>query len=208
MNNHEKKNLNENHKQKHDFIEAKIAIRAAILGFAIGLFSIESFHVNFPQLTLYFVFLSLFHFLEFWITALYNPLNVSISSFLFSNGNQYILAHCFAILEYLVEYLFFPQIKIYKFISYTGFIITCAGQICRSLSMIHATHNFSHKISLKKKKDHILVTDGIYRWLRHPSYFGFFYWIIGSQIMLINPISLIAYTIILWIFFFRRIRYL
>ncbi|KAG4305994.1 hypothetical protein PORY_000904 [Pneumocystis oryctolagi] len=205
------KHIDSNKSQKqHNFIEAKIAIRAVILGFIIGLSSIGSFHVNFSQLTMYFGFLSLFHFLEFWITALYNPLNVSISvqAFLFSNGSQYILAHCFTILEYLLEYLFFPQIKMYKFISYVGFVITCMGQICRSLSMIHATQNFSHKISLKKTKDHVLVTDGIYRWIRHPSYFGFFFWAIGSQIMLINPISTIVHMIILWVFFSRRIRYL
>ncbi|EMR11797.1 protein-S-isoprenylcysteine O-methyltransferase [Pneumocystis murina B123] len=167
--------LNEDHKPKEDFIEAKIAIRALILGIIIGSTSIASFHVNFSELTIYFTILSFFHFLEFWITALYNPLNVSISSFLFSNGNQYILAHCFSILEYLLEYLFFPQMKMHKLINYTGlsgnlqfskkyndfkgFAIACGGQLCRSLSMIHATHNFSHKISLKKSDDHFLVTD-------------------------------------------------
>ncbi|KTW27930.1 protein-S-isoprenylcysteine carboxyl O-methyltransferase [Pneumocystis jirovecii RU7] len=191
-------NSNKNHKS-HDFIKAEIAIRAVILGFVMGSSFLSSFHVNFSQLTIYFVFLSLFHFLEFWITALYNPLNASISSFLFSNGYQYILAHCFTILEYLLEYLFFPQIKMYKFISYIGFVIACFGQICRTLSMIHATQNFSHKISLKKVKEHVLVTNGIYRWIRHPSYFGFFFWAIGSQIMLLNPLSSIAYTVILWI---------
>ncbi|KTW29207.1 protein-S-isoprenylcysteine O-methyltransferase [Pneumocystis carinii B80] len=151
--------FNENHESKEDFIKAKIAIRALILGIIIGSTFIASFHVNFSQLTIYFTIVSLFHFLEFWITALYNPLNVSISSFLFSNGSLYIIAHSFSILEYLLEYLFFPKMKMYKLISYTGFFITCGGQLCRSLSMIHATHNFSHKISLKKSEDHFLVTD-------------------------------------------------
>ncbi|KAG5513581.1 hypothetical protein PMAC_001013 [Pneumocystis sp. 'macacae'] len=128
---------NKNHKP-HDFIEAKIAIRAIILGFIIGLSFLGSFHV------------------KFWITALYNPLNVSISSFLFSNGYQYVLAHCFTVLEYLLEYIFFPQIK--KCNNSQGFIIACIGQICRSLSMIHSAQNFSHKISLKKVKEHTLVT--------------------------------------------------
>ncbi|CCJ31411.1 unnamed protein product [Pneumocystis jirovecii] len=167
-------NSNKNHKS-HDFIKAEIAIRAVILGFVMGSSFLSSFHVNFSQLTIYFVFLSLFHFLEFWITALYNPLNASISCRIpiFSSNKN-------------------------KHSNFQGFVIACFGQICRTLSMIHATQNFSHKISLKKVKEHVLVTNGIYRWIRHPSYFGFFFWAIGSQIMLLNPLSSIAYTVILW----------
>ncbi|CCJ30640.1 unnamed protein product [Pneumocystis jirovecii] len=164
-------NSNKNHKS-HDFIKAEIAIRAVILGFVMGSSFLSSFHVNFSQLTIYFVFLSLFHFLEFWITALYNPLNASISCRIpiFSSNKN-------------------------KHSNFQGFVIACFGQICRTLSMIHATQNFSHKISLKKVKEHVLVTnDGFAIHL----ILDFFFWAIGSQIMLLNPLSSIAYTVILW----------
>jgi len=42
--------------------------------------------------------------------------------------------------------------------------------------------------------------------LRHPSYFGFFWWAIGAQILCFNPISLIGYYFILCKFFQTRIQ--
>jgi protein-S-isoprenylcysteine O-methyltransferase len=41
---------------------------------------------------------------------------------------------------------------------------------------------------------------------RHPSYAGFFYWALGTQLVLQNPVSSIAYVFVLWKFFSRRIK--
>lgn len=41
--------------------------------------------------------------------------------------------------------------------------------------------------------------------MRHPSYFGFFWWAIGAQVLCFNPISLISYYIVLCKFFESRI---
>jgi protein-S-isoprenylcysteine O-methyltransferase len=41
--------------------------------------------------------------------------------------------------------------------------------------------------------------------MRHPSYFGFYMWAVGTQIMVANPFSLVAFTIILHRFFSERI---
>lgn len=41
---------------------------------------------------------------------------------------------------------------------------------------------------------------------RHPSYAGFFYWALGTQLVLQNPVSSIVYVILLWNFFSRRIK--
>jgi protein-S-isoprenylcysteine O-methyltransferase len=41
--------------------------------------------------------------------------------------------------------------------------------------------------------------------LRHPSYVGFFYWAVGTQLLLCNPFSTILYTIAAWTFFRHRI---
>lgn len=41
---------------------------------------------------------------------------------------------------------------------------------------------------------------------RHPSYFGFFYWAMGTQIALANPVSTLVFAIVLWRFFNRRIK--
>jgi protein-S-isoprenylcysteine O-methyltransferase len=41
--------------------------------------------------------------------------------------------------------------------------------------------------------------------LRHPSYFGWFYWSIGTQLILCNPICSVAYAAAAWTFFKDRI---
>lgn len=45
-----------------------------------------------------------------------------------------------------------------------------------------ARHNFSHLVQDEKQANHELVTYGIYRIWRHPSYVGWFYWSIGTQV--------------------------
>jgi len=80
------------------------------------------------------------------------------------------------------------------------------GQALRSAAMIHASSNFSHAVAMHKVETHRLVTDGVYAWSRHPSYAGFFYWGLGTQLALQNPISFIGYALVLWRFFFSRIK--
>ena len=43
--------------------------------------------------------------------------------------------------------------------------------------------------------------------LRHPSYVGFFYWSIGTQLILCNPVSTILYAVAAWTFFRYRIAF-
>ena len=73
--------------------------------------------------------------------------------------------------------------------------------------MVQASSNFSHKIATEKTSSHTLVTSGIYAFVRHPSYFGFFWWSVGTQIFLANPLSTVIFMAVLWKFFSSRIRY-
>lgn len=57
---------------------AGVSLRAAILGCVVGSSLMLSCIVSFPQLPLYILFLCVFHFLEFWVTAKYNQKQVSI----------------------------------------------------------------------------------------------------------------------------------
>lgn len=81
------------------------------------------------------------------------------------------------------------------------------GQAIRSAGMIEAKDNFSHQIAEKKEPGHRLVTTGIYAYLRHPSYIGFFIWTLGLQLMLGNPLCLASFYRILLDFFRERIQY-
>lgn len=44
-------------------------------------------------------------------------------------------------------------------------------------------------------------------YLRHPSYFGWFYWSVGTQLLLCNPLCTAAYAYAAWTFFSGRIPY-
>ena len=72
--------------------------------------------------------------------------------------------------------------------------------------MFTAGSNFSHMVEYRKERGHKLVTKGVYSLWRHPSYAGWFYWSIGTQIVLLNPICLVGYMLAAYQFFKQRIR--
>ncbi|KIJ56619.1 hypothetical protein M422DRAFT_149757 [Sphaerobolus stellatus SS14] len=158
------------------------------------------------QLGFYLAAWSLFHWAEFAVTAGWNRPKCSIDSFLLNNGTMYHIAHTTAIVEYLVTLYFKPGAKTFAYVSMAGIALTVVGQIVRSTAMVHAATNFSHPVAFKKEAGHVLVSDGIYRWLRHPSYTGFFYWALGTQLVLQNSISFVGFAVVLWRFFYFRIR--
>lgn len=81
------------------------------------------------------------------------------------------------------------------------------GEGLRKAAMHTAGSNFSHQIAFKKADDHQLVTRGVYRLSRHPSYTGWFVWAVGTQVLLCNPLSIVAYTYASWSFFADRIEF-
>ncbi|KAI0832352.1 ICMT-domain-containing protein [Trametes gibbosa] len=149
---------------------------------------------------------SAFHWGEFAVTAGWNRDKCSVDSFLLENGALYHVAHSVALSEYLITLYLKPEWKQHQHVFIAGVVLTLAGQILRSAAMIQAGTNFSHVLAFRKAQGHVLVTDGIYRWFRHPSYAGFFYWALGTQLLLQNPVSLFFFAVVLWRFFYRRIR--
>ncbi|OSD04178.1 protein-s-isoprenylcysteine O-methyltransferase [Trametes coccinea BRFM310] len=147
-----------------------------------------------------------FHWGEFAVTAGWNRDKCSVDSFLLENGALYHIAHSVALFEYLTTLYFKPEWKLYPYVTAVGVALTLIGQALRSTAMIHAASNFSHVLAYRKVDGHVLVTDGIYRWFRHPSYAGFFYWALGTQLVLQNPVSFVLFAAILWRFFSRRIK--
>jgi len=147
-----------------------------------------------------------FHYGEFAVTAGWNREKLSIDSFLLNNGMMYHAAHAVALFEYLSTLYFFRASKSWPFVSIIGIIVTVAGQFLRSMAMIHAATNFSHSIAFYKVDSHRLVTSGVYSFSRHPSYTGFFYWGLGTQLVLQNPIAFSLYLLLLWKFFNARIK--
>lgn len=192
---------------------SSIGLQSFWLGFTLAAclmltawLALEEHHIW--RLPAFFACLSLFHFLEFWTTARFNLPAVRASSFLlFNNGTAYNVAHTLAALEIMIS-TFFPSYQTYLVKNYTvwtGFGLVLVGQFVRSVAMAQAGTNFNHTPAKVHKEGHELVTTGVYAWLRHPSYFGFFWWALGTQVLVGNKICLVGYLVALWTFFHRRI---
>ena len=155
--------------------------------------------------------LTLFHFLEFYTTAKYNTVNATASSFLLTtNGRAYNAANAGALLECFLTSVFAPtwqtRFSSSKLILGLGLGMVVTGQVVRSVAMARAGRNFNHHVQTRKNENHVLVKEGIYAYLRHPSYFGFFWWAVGTQVVVGNSICLGVYAVALWRFFRRRIE--
>ncbi|GAA6011473.1 hypothetical protein JCM10207_002631 [Rhodosporidiobolus poonsookiae] len=163
-----------------------------------------------PQLGTYMASVAFFHLMEFVVTSMYNPGKLSVASYLLDNGAQYHIAHACGLIEAVLEERYFPaayrQWKHSGAVYIAGFALIAAGQILRSFAMISASSNFSHLLAYTKRPDHQLVKEGIYSWSRHPSYAGFYWWAVGTQVMLGNPICALLFIAILQYFFAGRIR--
>jgi protein-S-isoprenylcysteine O-methyltransferase len=190
-----------------------IAVRAFCLGctLMLGLFGTALLAYTGSHLWRPFFFLgtlSIFHFLEFYTTAASNTPIAYIASFLLTNGNQYRIAHSLAFVETIITSYFFPgyQSSVHPpWVIALGITLIAVGQAVRSTAMMQAGTNFNHQVQSRKHDGHELVTNGLYHYLRHPSYFGFFWWGIGTQLMLGNTVCSLAYAGVLWYFFKKRI---
>jgi protein-S-isoprenylcysteine O-methyltransferase Ste14 len=77
-----------------------------------------------------------------------------------------------------------------------------------ALAMFHATHRAlgrNWSISLDVREDHQLVTDGIYRRVRHPMYSAFWLWAIAQALLLPNWVAGFSGLVGFGILFFGRV---
>ncbi|XP_050307596.1 protein-S-isoprenylcysteine O-methyltransferase [Anthonomus grandis grandis] len=185
----------------------EISWRAAMLGAlcSLGFYIFLVCPPQFKVFGLYMSVMAFFHFSEFLTIAIIQPTQVSTDSFVINHSPQYTMAALLSWIEFFAEAYFCPWLKQYYLISYIGVSICIAGEFLRKFAMFTAGNNFHHLVQSEKKKDHVLVVKGPYSVFRHPSYVGWFYWAIGTQLILINPICIPAYTVVSWMFFNSRI---
>jgi len=158
---------------------------------------------------IYFALLVCFHMSEYLLTAAFRPDTLGFDNFLLNHSTLYQAMVSVAWVEYWLEWAFLPSwasgAKHWGALNCLGALICLVGLVTRALGMATASTNFSHKIEDEKRDEHQLVTHGIYAYLRHPAYFGFFWWSVGTQLLLANPLCLVAYTAASWYFFYDRI---
>ncbi|KAL4807370.1 Isoprenylcysteine carboxyl methyltransferase family-domain-containing protein [Aspergillus unguis] len=198
-----------------------ISLRAFLLGTTLGLSVALTVALVLTEhylwrLPFFLASLALFHFLEYYVTAAYNTRVADIAAFLLStNGWAYNAAHISAASECLLAYLLYPHASYFEFTApisgvkwqvVIGLVFMGIGQAVRTIAMAQAGSNFNHTVQVERREGHTLVSHGIYAVFRHPSYFGFFWWGIGTQLVLGNVFCLAAYTVVLWRFFSQRIQ--
>ncbi|KAJ5103005.1 Prenyl cysteine carboxyl methyltransferase Ste14, partial [Penicillium argentinense] len=207
---------------------AGISLRAFLLGTSLGvtatltLLTTTLTPTAFWRIPFFIAALSLFHFLEFFVTARYNTPEAKVKAFLLSsNGWAYNTAHGSALMECALSHWLWPDgSRVSQWLSFTdpifgtkisillslGLLLTGVGQLVRTLAMAQAASNFNHHVQSTRRDGHVLVKSGVYAYLRHPSYFGFFWWGLGTQLVLGNVVCFFGYTFVLWRFFSTRIK--
>ena len=151
--------------------------------------------------------LSSFHMCEYTVSALYRPRELSHDSFMVNHSQAYILATVAAWVEYAIEATLIPSLKSSTTITVVGMALSVLFYSVRVISMVQCGSNFQLQIECHKRVEHQLVTHGLYAYLRHPSYFGWFWYSVSTQVLLANPICLILYARASWMFFHKRIEY-
>ncbi|CAI5947879.1 unnamed protein product, partial [Closterium sp. NIES-64] len=87
------------------------------------------------------------------------------AAFLFSR--EYLLAMAAALTEYALETALFPAFKRRLWpVAWVGGALLLAGEAVRKAAMVTAGRSFTHDIQTEKRREHRLVTHGLYRWVR------------------------------------------
>ncbi|KYM75833.1 Protein-S-isoprenylcysteine O-methyltransferase [Atta colombica] len=185
----------------------QVAIRALFLGYIFGIGILVSINAppSWQVFGIYTTVLASFHYTEFLAIAWSNPAALSIDSFILNHSIAYGIAACLSWMEFIIERHYFNLMKRPSFVCYFGLMLCISGEILRKLAMCTARHNFNHVVQNEKRNNHELVTHGVYNFCRHPSYVGWFYWSIGTQLILQNPLCLFAYALMSWSFFHDRV---
>lgn len=118
-------------------------------------------------------------------------------------------AHALSLLEYALETHFAPVCKaiLRTYGAPWGLLGMILGDSLRKAALITAGVSFHHMIQRRRSPRHVLVTQGVYAYARHPSYLGFLLFSIGTQCWLGNPVCLVAFYAVLLRFFQERVTY-
>ena len=191
--------------------------RGVVTGFGALL---GTYIIIFPELQRFWPFgtylciLFISHFSEYAVTGITNPSNLNTDTFLLNHSLQYWIAAVASGIEYFVEFYFLPAgIKDVKYLVMCGVMVSIVGEILRKMAMFYAGHNLYHDkrtwsaliVQSLKRENHKLVTSGVFSFVRHPYYVGWFLWFLGTQIVLLNPICFCIYGSVVWVSFNKSI---
>ncbi|KAG5466342.1 hypothetical protein LSCM4_01490 [Leishmania orientalis] len=214
-------------------LRRNLILETALIAFALGVLTVASVYLaafgwrthndTLFALGLYILVAHLaFHVSEFLAAAITRPHDTHPDAFMMFHSREYLIANGTALLEFFVEaYVipeswkldparhsvlgFFLRVNFASALLFTLLVIVFYG--IRVVSMLQCGSNFSLMIEDERRSSHQLVTHGLYRYLRHPAYFGWFWRTVCAQWIVANPLSAFAHTGVAWYFFRARIAY-
>ena len=149
------------------------------------------------NLLLVYAFICLiYHSMEFFLIRAIHGKS-SIKSLLM--GIPYITAQVFLVTEFLIVGDKFS-------LPYLGIIGMTLGLALRWTAILQAGKSFTHEIREEKHQQHKLITSGVYRFLRHPSYLGWYIFSLSAPAFLGAPISFLLFGFLGWLYFRSRIK--
>ncbi|KJP88699.1 hypothetical protein AK88_01580 [Plasmodium fragile] len=87
------------------------------------------------------------------------------------------------------------------------------GLLLRILGLLHCSRNFcfyvlstDHLVDKCIKNKHTLVKSGVYKYMRHPCYTGWFYYALFLQLLLLNPFCFVLCFFVSWAYFYHTIK--
>lgn len=89
-------------------------------------------------------------------------------------------------------------------LSATGLALIVCGLIVRWFAILSLRHQFTVDVSIRK--DHRIIREGIYRYIRHPSYAGSLLSFLGLGVSLLNYLSVLIIVVPISLAFLHRIR--
>lgn len=161
--------------------------------------------IRFFSLLILLISLLEYHLTEILMVYLFEPEELDWSSALLSP--QYLLAMFFGFIEYSLTWYMFPNPKqiMCKLFFPLGIVLVVVGEYFRKAAWLTARASFTHRIKTYKRRQHTLVTHGVYSFCRHPGYLGWLVWAVGTQVLLANPVSTLVFFCVAWRFFKHRI---
>lgn len=149
----------------------------------------------------------MFHSAEFACAVLFRPHDCSPDSFLFFHSWAWMIAHGCAWIEIFIRSLIFDSTDQWNVLRVCIASVFCVFFYSfRVKAMIDCGSNFSFQIEREHRNSHVLVTNGIYKTLRHPSYFGSFWFFLSVQLLAGNWVCLVLFFFVLRYFFADRIE--
>ena len=134
------------------------------------------------SLLMYACSISVAHLFEYLFVCAYHPEDLDWESFLINQSKEYVFSHAFALSEFFVELYLVPGwLKVHlTVLPALGFAMIIVGHFFRIGAMFTAAQSFHHKVQWQKAREHKLITSGVYQMVRHPSYFGWTLWAVGT----------------------------